>query len=168
MKHIISIKVENHSGVLARVSGLFSARGYNIESLCVGETEDPSVSRMTVVVPGDDKVLQQIVKQLNKLVDTIEVSDLTGEDFVERELVMVKLSVAGQRRSEVIEIVNIFRAKIVDIGSEAMIVEVTGSKGKVRAFIDTMRPFGIQELVRTGSIAMARSPKQAEGEAANG
>lgn len=118
MKHTISILVENHSGVLARVSGLFSARGYNIESLCVGETEDPGVSRMTVVVPGDDRVLQQIVKQLNKLVDTVEVFDLTGADFVERELVMVKIGVGNQQRSEVIEIVSIFRAKVIDMGSD--------------------------------------------------
>jgi acetolactate synthase-1/3 small subunit len=164
MKHTISILVENHSGVLARVSGLFSARGYNIESLCVGETEDPTVSRMTVVVPGDDRVLQQIVKQLNKLVDTIEVFDLTGEDFVARELVLVKIDVDSQLRSKVIEIASIFRAKVVDMGPDSMTVEVTGSEGKVRAFIDMMRPFGIRELVRTGRIAIGRSMKQ-EGNA---
>lgn len=164
MKHTISILVENHSGVLARVSGMFSARGYNIESLCVGETEDETVSRMTVVVPGDDRVLQQIVKQLNKLVDTIEVTDLTGEDFVERELVMVKVAANSQRRSEILEIVGIFRAKVVDLGPASLTIEVTGSEGKVRAFIDTMRPFGIEELVRTGRIAIARSVKQ-EGDA---
>lgn len=164
MKHTISILVENHSGVLARVSGLFSARGYNIESLCVGETEDASVSRMTVVVPGDARVLQQIVKQLNKLVDTIEVCDLTGEDFVERELVMVKIVADSRQRSEVIEIASIFRAKVIDLGAESMTIEVTGSEGKVRAFIDMMRPFGIKELVRTGRIAIARAAKQ-EGNA---
>lgn len=168
MKHTISILVENHSGVLARVSGLFSARGYNIESLCVGETEDPGVSRMTVVVPGDDRVLQQIVKQLNKLVDTVEVFDLTGADFVERELVMVKIGVGNQQRSEVIEIVSIFRAKVIDMGSDSMTVEVTGTHAKIRAFIDMMRPFGIQELVRTGRIAIARSPKNGEEGVAHG
>lgn len=159
MKHTISVLVENHFGVLARVSGLFSARGYNIDSLCVGETEDPSISRMTVVVRGDDAVLQQIMKQLNKLVDTIRVDDLTEEDFVERELVLTKVSVTGDRRREVIEIASIFRAKIVDVSPTSMVVEVTGSEGKVEACIDMLRPFGILELVRTGEIAIARSSK---------
>ncbi len=159
MKHTISVLVENHFGVLARVSGLFSARGYNIDSQCVGETENPAVSRMTVVVRGDDRVLDQIIKQLNKLVDTIEVIDLTAEDHVERELVMIKVGAAQAKRSEIIEIVAIFRAKVIDMAHEAMIVEVTGSEGKVNAFIDMMRPFHIKELVRTGSIAIARSPK---------
>ncbi len=168
MKHTISILVENHSGVLARVSDLFSARGYNIESLCVGETEDPTVSRMTVVVPGDVRVLQQIIKQLNKLVDTVEVIDLTGQDFVERELVLLRIAAASHRRSEVIEIANIFRAKVVDLGSKSMIVEVTGSQAKVRAFIDMMRPFGIEELARTGRIAIARSDKHGEEGEGNG
>lgn len=159
MRHTISILVENHFGVLARVSGLFSARGYNIDSLCVAETEDPAVSRMTVVVRGDDQVLEQIVKQLNKLVDTIEVLDLTSEDHVERELIMIKVAAGNGSRSQVIEVANIFRAKVIDMGKDAMTVEVTGSAGKVRAFIDMMRPFGIEELVRTGKVAIARSPK---------
>jgi acetolactate synthase-1/3 small subunit len=162
MKHTISILVENHPGVLARVSQLFSARGYNIESLSVGETQDPTVSRMTVVVPGNDGVLQQVVKQLNKLVDTVEVIDLTGKDFVERELVMVKIGVNPHQRGEVIEIVSIFRAKVIDMGAESMTVEVTGSQQKIRAFIDMMRPFGIRELVRTGRIAIARAAKHGE------
>jgi acetolactate synthase-1/3 small subunit len=157
MKHTISVLVENHFGVLARVSGLFSARGYNIDSLCVGETEDPAVSRMTVVVRGDDTVLEQIIKQLNKLVDTIEVIDLTNQDFVERELVMIKVRVDSKRRSEVVEIASIFRAKVVDCSANSMILEVTGSEGKVEAFIDMMRPFGIKELVRTGEVAISRS-----------
>ena len=157
MKHTICVKVENHFGVLARVSGLFSARGYNIDSLCVGETEDPSVSRMTVVVHGDDRILDQIIKQLNKLVDTIEVIDLTAESFVERELVMVKVNADGARRTEVIEIATIFRAKVVDCSATSMIVEATGAEGKIEAFIDMMRPFGIKELVRTGEIAISRS-----------
>jgi len=159
MKHTISILVENHFGVLARVSGLFSARGYNIDSLCVAETEDPAVSRMTVVVRGDDQVLEQIVKQLNKLVDTIEVIDLTREDHVERELVMIKIAADNHARGDAVEIVTIFRAKVIDMGKNAMTVEVTGSEGKIAAFIDMMRPFGIQELVRTGKIAIGRSPK---------
>jgi acetolactate synthase-1/3 small subunit len=159
MKHTISVLVENHFGVLARVSGMFSARGYNIDSLCVGETEDPTASRMTVVVRGDDRVLEQIVKQLKKLVEVIEVTDLTRESYVERELVMVKVAAEGSRRSEITDIATIFRAKVVDISAGAITVEVTGSAGKVKAFIDMMRPFGIRELVRTGRIAIARSIK---------
>jgi acetolactate synthase-1/3 small subunit len=159
MKRTISVLVENHFGVLARVSGLFSARGYNIDSLCVGETEDPSISRMTVVVRGDDNVMQQIMKQLNKLVDTIKVEDLTEQDFIERELVLIKVRVNGDRRREVIEIASIFRAKVVDVSPSSMVVEVTGSEGKVEACIDMLKPLGIQELVRTGEIAIARSVK---------
>ncbi len=157
MRHAISVLVENHFGVLARVSGMFSARGYNIDSLCVGETEDPAVSRMTVVVRGDDTVLAQIMKQLHKLVDVIEVLDLTQTDYVERELVLIRVSVASKKRSEVIEIAAIFRANIVDMSAGAMIVEATGSGGKIDAFIDMLRPFGIRELVRTGKIAIGRS-----------
>lgn len=159
IKHTISVLVENHFGVLARVSALFSARGYNIDSLCVGETEDPSVSRMTVVVHGDDNVIDQIMKQLNKLVDTIEVADLTSSDFVERELVMIKVDAPPEKRTEVMEIVSIFRAKIVDVGAGSLVVQVTGSEGKVDALIDMMRPFGILELARTGEIAIQRSAK---------
>jgi acetolactate synthase-1/3 small subunit len=151
--------VENHFGVLARVSGLFSARGYNIDSLAVAETEDPAVSRMTVVVRGDDQVLQQIIKQLNKLVDTIEVIDLTGEDHVERELVMAKVNATPADRGGIIEIANIFRAKVVDMGGDSLTVEVTGSASKITAFIDMLRPYGIRELVRTGNIAIARAAK---------
>ena len=159
MKHTISILVENHFGVLARVSGLFSTRGYNIDSLCVGETLDPSISRMTAVVRGEDNVLQQIIKQLNKLVDIIEVVDLTNESFVERELVMVKVDAENGKRADIVEIANIFRAKVVDVGAASLIVEATGTEGKVDAFIDMMRPFGISEIVRTGEIAICRSPK---------
>ncbi len=158
-KHTISLLVENHFGVLARVSGLFSARGYNIDSLCVGTTEDAAVSRMTVVVCGDDRVLEQIVKQLKKLVDIIEVLDLTREDHVERELVMIKIAAGSKKRGEVVELANIFRAKVIDMGSDAMTIEATGSEDKLAAFIDMVRPFGIRELVRTGKIAIARSPK---------
>ncbi len=159
MTHIISVLVENQFGVLAHVSNMFSARGYNIDSLSVGETADPAVSRMTVAVSGDERVLEQIVKQLNKLVEVIEVIDLTREDYVERELAMIKIAAKLKQRSDVIEIANIFRAKVVDMGADAMIVEVTGTQAKVKAFIDMMRPFGIQELVRTGRIAASRSPK---------
>lgn len=157
MAHTISVLVENQFGVLARISGLFSARGYNIDSLCVGITEDPTISRMTVVVQGDDSIVNQIINQLNKVVEVIEVFDLTKQSYVERELVMVKVSTSDRRRTELLEIVNIFRAKVCDVSSDGMSIEVTGSDEKLTAFIDMMRPFGISELVRTGKIALARS-----------
>ena len=157
MLHIINILVDNHFGVLARISGLFSARGYNIESLCVGITEDPTISRMTVVVHGDDKIVAQIINQLNKLIEVIEVRDLTKDSHVERELVMVKLNTTPERRSQLLEVVNIFRAKVVDVSPDALIIEATGSIEKIRAFIDMVRPYGIEKLARTGRIALARS-----------
>lgn len=158
-KHTISVLVENHFGVLARVSGMFSARGFNISSLCVGETENSSISRMTVVVRGDEKSLGQVIQQLNKLVEVVQIINLTEESFVERELVMLKVAAEAKRRGEVVEIASIFRAKVVDVGATSMIVECTGAEGKVTAFIDMMRAFGIQELVRSGEIAIARSAK---------
>ena len=161
-KHTISVLVENHFGVLARVSGMFSSRGYNINSLCVGETENAAISRMTVVVRGDDNVLVQIIQQLHKLVDVIEVSDLTAGSFIECELVMVRVAAKGRQRSEVVELASIFDAKVVDVGLECMTIQITGSERKVQSFIDMMNPFGIQELVRTGEISIARtaaSPK---------
>ncbi len=156
-KHTISVLVANEFGVLARVSGMFSARGYNISSLCVGETEDPTISRMTVTVHGDDNVLAQIIQQLNKLVDVIRVEDLTNVSFVERELVMIRVQADNKRRSEVLEIAEIFRGKVVDLDNKTMTVEVTGAQGKVCAFLEMMRGFGIIELVRTGEIAIARA-----------
>jgi len=157
MLHTISVLVDNHFGVLARISGLFSSRGYNIESLCVGVTEDPSVSRMTVAAHGDERVLEQIVNQLQKLVEVIEVKDLTRDKHVERELVLIKVAADATRRTELLEVANIFRAKIIDMSAEAVIVEVTGSEDKIAAFIDMVRPFGIVELARTGKIALSRS-----------
>lgn len=159
-KHTISVLVENHFGVLARVSGLFSARGYNIISLCVGETMDPEISRMTVVVRGDDQVLFQMIQQLNKLVDVIEVTDLTNSSFVERELVLIKVNAGKEQRGEVVEIATIFRASIVDVGASSLTVEVTGAEGKINACIDMLRPYTITELVRTGEIAIHRAPKR--------
>jgi len=156
-KHTISVLVHNQFGVLARVSGMFSARGYNIISLCVGETEDPRFSRMTVTVRGDDNVLAQIIQQLNKLVDVIAVDDLTSSSFVERELVMIRVAVNSKKRSEALEIAEIFRGKIVDLDNDTMTIEVTGAQGKVAAFIEMMRSFGILELVRTGEIAIRRA-----------
>lgn len=157
MLHTISVLVDNHFGVLARISGLFSTRGYNIESLCVGVTEDPTVSRMTVAVHGDEKVLLQIINQLEKLVEVIEVRDLTREKHVERELVLVKVAADASRRAELLEITSIFRAKVIDMSQEAVIIEVTGSEDKIAAFVDMVRPFGIVEIARTGKIALLRS-----------
>ncbi len=157
MLHIINVLVDNHFGVLSRISGLFSARGYNIESLCVGITADPTISRMTVAVYGDDTIVDQIIHQLNKLVEVIEATDLTCDKHVERELVMVRLSTEENNRSELLEVVNIFRAKVVDVSNEAIIIEATGSTEKIRAFIDMIRPYGIKQLARTGLIALARS-----------
>lgn len=157
MLHTISVLVDNHFGVLSKISGLFSARGYNIESLCVGVTEDPSVSRMTVAAHGDDRVLEQIVNQLQKLVEVIEVQDLTRDKHVERELVLIKVAADSERRTELLEIANIFRAKVVDMSADAVIVEATGSEDKIAAIIDMVRPFGIVEIARTGKIALLRS-----------
>ena len=159
MRHTISVLVENHPGVLARIAGLFSGRGFNIDSLSVGETEDPSVSRMTVVVTGDDEVVEQIGKQLNKLIDTIKVTDLTQEEHVERELILLKVSAGGSTRSEIMQIVDIFRAKIVDVGPKSVVVEATGTADKVEALLDLLRKFGIKEMARTGHVAIARSSK---------
>ena len=156
MKHIISVLVENQSGVLARISGLFSARGFNIDSLAVGETEDPTVSRMTIVSQGDDRVVEQIMKQLDKLVDVIQVRDLSESEMIERELVLVKLAVGATKRSELMQIVNTFRAKVVDVNPKSLTVEVTGSQSKLDAMLELLRPFGIKEVARTGVIALSR------------
>ena len=156
MKHTISVLVHNKPGVLARISGLFSGRGFNIDSLSVGETHDPGVSRMTIVARGDDSVLEQITKQLNKLIDVIKVQDFSGKDFIDRELVLVKISSSSRTRSELLQIVDIFRAKIVDTAVASISVEITGADKKINAFLDLIKPFGIRELVRTGKIAIVR------------
>ncbi|HXV27936.1 MAG TPA: acetolactate synthase small subunit [bacterium] len=156
MKHTISVLVENHFGVLARVAGLFSARGFNIDSLAVGETDDPTVSRMTIVVHGDDRIVEQIMKQLNKLIDVIKVEDLGKEDIIDRELVLAKVSANAASRGEIIQIVNTFRAKIVDVNNKTLTIEVTGGEGKVDAMLELLRPFGLTEVVRTGLIALSR------------
>jgi acetolactate synthase-1/3 small subunit len=158
--HIISVTVENRFGVLARIAGLFSARGYNIDSLCVAETEDPSVSRMTIVVKGDEKILEQIYKQLNKLIDVIKVQDLTKEEHIERELALIKVNTANfNERQEVMQLVNIFRAKIVDVGKKTLTIEISGSNSKIRAMLDLLKGFGIKEVIRTGRIAISREFK---------
>lgn len=156
MKHTISVLVDNKPGVLARIAGLFSGRGFNIDSLSVGETQDSTTSRMTIISHGDDAILEQITKQLNKLVDVIKVQDFSGKEFVERELVLIKVSCTRENRPEIIEIVDIFRAKIVDVSHNTITVEITGAEKKVEAFIELMKPFGIKELVRTGEVAIAR------------
>lgn len=159
MRHILAVLVENNPGVLTRVAGLFSRRGYNIDSLSVGRTETPNISRMTIVVEGDDLVLEQVTKQLHKLIDVIKISDITSEKFVDRELVLVKVSADPAVRGEIIQIVDIFRARIVDIGRRTLIIECTGDEGKITAVIESLKPFGIKELVRAGKIAMLRGQK---------
>lgn len=156
MRHTISVLVENKSGVLARIATLFAARGFNIDSLAVGETEDPAISRMTIMVKGDESVLEQVTKQLNKLVDVIKVNDFSEVDYVERGLAMVKISVNKTNRSEVMQMVNIFRTRIVDVSQDSIIVEVTGDEDKIEAFIKMVMPFGIKEVCRTGEVALAR------------
>jgi acetolactate synthase-1/3 small subunit len=155
-RHIFSVLVENRFGVLARIAGLFSGRGFNIDSLTVAETEDPTVSRMTIVTHGDVQIIEQIGKQLNKLIDVIKVTDLTAENHVERELVLVKVKAEPQRRGEILQIVEIFRARTVDVSATALTIELTGDEDKLRAAIDMLRPYGIHELVRTGKIAIMR------------
>ena len=156
MRHVISILVENRFGVLAKIAGLFSGRGFNIDSLCVGETMDPTVSRMTVVARGDDQVLQQINRQLNRLVEVIKVQDFTELAHVDRELILVKVSADPKTRGPVIEIGEIFRAKICDVSPDSLTLEITGGPGKLEALLDLLRPFEILELVRTGRVAIAR------------
>lgn len=156
MRHTISILVENKSGVFTRVGGLFSARGFNLDGISVGPTEDTSVSRLTIVTHGNDKIIEQVNKQLNKLIEVIKVTDLTLEDHVERELALIKVSSNTETRSEIMQIVNIFRANIVDISPRTLTIEVTGIVDKVQALINLLRPFGIREVARTGTIALKR------------
>lgn len=156
MKTTLSVLVENQPGVLFRIAGLFSRRGFNIDSLAVGTTENPDISRMTIVVDGDENVVEQVKKQLNKLIDVIKVSKIVPEDSVTRELVLIKVDADSRMRSEIIQIAEIFRASIVDVGQKSLTIELTGDKDKVSAFEELLRPFGIKELVRTGVIAVNR------------
>ncbi len=156
MKHTLSVLVENKPGVLARVAGLFARRGFNIDSLAVGVTERPEISRMTVVVDVEEHSLEQVYKQLNKLVNVIKVVDLPDENSVQRELVLVKVKAEAKTRAEIIEIVEIFRGKIVDVGKGSLSMEVTGPSSKLSAFEDLLKPYGVVELVRTGNIALPR------------
>ncbi len=164
MKHTLAILVENKPGVLTRIAGLFSRRGFNIESLAVGVTENPDTSRMTIVVSGDDKILEQVMKQLNKLIDVIRVSDLPPEESVNRELALIKVGVDSNTRAEVMQIVDVFRAKIVDVGIKSLVVEVTGDESKIHAMEQLLRQFGIKEMVRTGKVAMNRGAKAVQTE----
>ena len=167
MRHVLSAIVQNVPGVLAHVSGMLASRGYNIDSLAVGETEDPNLSRMTFVVVGDDRILEQIRKQLEKLVTVVKVVDVSAKDYVERDLMLIKIKAEeGSQRTEIRELTEIFRGRIVDVGSDQIMVEISGRENKIEAFIERMRPYGITELVRTGRIAMVRST-QPKGEGAS-
>jgi acetolactate synthase I/III small subunit len=172
MRHVISAVVQNVPGVLAHISGMLASRGYNIDSLAVGETEDPRLSRMTFVVMGGESVLDQVRKQLDKIVTVVSVQDISSKNFVERDLMLIKVQAeAGGPRSEILELVDIFRGQIVDVSPSDVIVEISGRESKIQAFIERMRPYGILELVRTGRIAMVRgsvsgSNDEAEHEAA--
>lgn len=162
-RHVISALVQNVPGVLAHISGMLASRGFNIDSLAVGETETPHLSRMTFVVVGDNRVLEQVGKQLEKIVTVVRVLDISSQDFVERDLLLMRVKApAGNTRSEIRELVDIFRGKIVDVGPEEIMVEISGRENKVQAFIERMRPYGISELVRTGRIAMTRSANASE------
>ena len=159
MKHTIAVIVENKSGVLTRIAGLFSRRSFNIDSLSVGATENPDYSRMTMTVQGDRDVLEQVIKQLSKLINVIRVSELDPCESVERELAVIKVSADKDTRSEIMQIVNIFRAKIIDVSQRSMIIEVTGDEEKVDAIIQLLRQFGIKELARTGKVSMVRGAR---------
>ena len=166
MRHVISALVMNEPGVLASVAGLFSARGFNIDSLVVGRTENPDLSRMTVVCTGDENTIEQIRKQLAKLVPVVKVRDFKGAASVERDLCLVTVSVGPEQRGEVIEIVTLFRGKVVDVAKASLMVEIAGTEEKIEAMIDLLKPYGIKELARTGVIAMARGTQQAKDDAA--
>ena len=158
-KHTISLLVDNESGVLSRVAGLFSGRGFNIESLCVAETLDPALSRITLVTRGNERIIEQINKQLNKLVNVRKVIDLTETEFVEREMALVKVRAREEHRAEVLRMVDIFRCKVVDVSPSYYTIEVTGSAEKIEAILNLLKQIGIKEIARTGAIALAREPK---------
>jgi len=156
MRHTLSVLVENKFGVLTRIAGMFSGRGFNIDTLNVGPTLDPTRSRMTIVVRGDDAVLEQVTKQLNKLIDVIEIENFLDDQFVDRELVLLRVNVDGSKRSEVMQICDIFRAKIIDVQPANLAIEITGNENKIEKFLSLMEPFGVRDLTRTGKVALAR------------
>jgi len=159
MRHVITLLVENEFGVLARIAGLFSGRGFNIESLGVAETLDPTVSTMTIVTRGDDQIIEQVLKQLNKLVSIIKVVDLIDKEFVEREMILIKVTANPGTREEILRVVDIFRGKVIDVGAKTYTIEVTGDEKKINALLTLLKPLGIKELVRTGRVAMLRGSK---------
>lgn len=159
MRHVISVLVENQFGVLARIAGMFSSRGFNIDSLAVGETTDPSVSRITIVSRGDDQVIEQIIKQLRRLIDVIRVQDFTDEAHIERELVLVKVKADRDTRGEIMQMASIFKGRVVDVSATSLILEVVGSQERMNAFLDLLKPFGLLETARTGSIGLLRGPQ---------
>jgi len=156
MRHTISVTVENRAGVLSRVVGLFSGRGFNIDSLSVGETIDPEISRITIVTTGDDRIVEQVTKQLRKLIDVIKVTDLTDLNFVDREMILVKINATEKTKAEILRINDIFRGKIVDVSQASYTFEITGDGGKIEAFIKMVKPFGVKEIARTGKVAVSR------------
>ena len=158
-KYILSLLVQNEPGVLSRIVGLFSGRGFNIESLCVAETTDQHISRITLVTKGDIVIVEQVKKQLNKLVDVIKVLDFTSTPFVQREMALIKVRAKSEHRAEILRMVDIFRSRVVDVGSEYYIVEVTGDEGKITAFLNLLKPLGIKEIARTGALALAREKR---------
>ncbi|NQT69956.1 MAG: acetolactate synthase small subunit [Desulfobacteraceae bacterium] len=158
-KHVFSILVDNEPGVLSRIAGLFSGRGFNIESLCVAETTDPLISRITLVTTGAPPIIEQIEKQLNKLINVIKVHDLTGKEFVHREMALIKVVAKAEHRAEILRTVDIFRCKVVDVGREHYTLEATGDEGKINAILSLLKPIGIKEIARTGIIALFRDPK---------
>jgi len=158
-RHILSMLVDNQPGVLSRVAGFFSGRGFNIDSLCVSETTDPVISRITLVAMGDMAVLEQIKKQLNKLINVIKVLDFTDVEYVERETALVKIRAKPEHRAEILRMADIFRSRVVDVGSEFYTVEITGNEGKINAFLKLVKPMGIKEIARTGVVALAREKK---------
>ncbi len=167
MRHVLSALVQNQPGVLAHVSGMLASRGFNIDSLAVGETDDPHLSRITFVVRGDDRVLEQVRKQLEKIVTVVRVIDISREDFVERDLMLLKVDALPEQRTEIRGLVADFRGRIVDVGPEQMMLEISGPEKKVEAFIELMRPYGIRELVRSGRIALVRSSRTVDLEEAS-
>ncbi len=161
MKHIISALVENKSGVLANVAGMFAARAFNIDSLVVGRTEDPNLSRMTIVVIGDDRILEQVRKQLAKLIPVVKVQDFVGQPVVARDLMLISISAPPAKRHEILALIEMFKGKVVDIGHKFIMVEIIGPEEKIEAFIDICKPYGIKSVARTGTIAMPRQTKEA-------
>ena len=155
-KHVVCALVEDKSGVLAHIAGLFSSRGYNIDSLTVGGTETEGISRMTIVVKGNEEILEQIIKQLRKVIDVVKVQDFTGKEFVARDLILIKVACPSGKRSELVAVADVFRANIVHVGEKEMIIELTGNSNKVEAFLGVVGPYGIKELTRTGQVAIAR------------